>query len=263
MVARFTLRMLCNKDFTTRRPIGLTRAELAEQIFIQTQVKGQLPASKVEIETTLDRVLLRFMDAYIIILEDEDHFNLIHDYVTSAVRDATADVETVEEPATRLLEQYMAQGKLVRNVVLPLKTLRFIQRYANRETLSKSEAQALIRRSKLRYIGTAFAVVIGVLVLALLLLPFGLRYPVSEHIDLAGMKVLSPDGSTLVQQNPGQTSTSVFLLREHTFAPHKIDVNGDLVSISVHGKFIFFLDKDGGLYLVNTLAGFSCKKDHR
>jgi len=266
MVARLTLRMLCNRDFTTRRPVGLTRSEIFDQVCVELSAKGPIRAAKDEVCEALGRVLLRLTESYILILEDEDRFNLIHDYLTSPVRDATANVETIEERATHILEQYIAESKLNRHIVLPFKTMRYIEKFADPEIRARTEASSLIRRSRFSHLFTAGAATLGLVALAVLILPFGIRYPIEAHIELQGQKQLSADGKILVNYEADKGSLSVLSLSDRVLAPHKVAIGtGEVpVALSYHGTYVLTLGKDGGLNLVDGRNGYTSKKiiDH-
>jgi WD40 repeat protein len=259
-VARLALRALCNKEFTTRRPVGLTRSELVEQIWAGLQSKGQFPATRTEVEQALDRVLRRFLDGYIVIFEDEERYNLAHDYLTSPIRDATGDVETVEERAVRLLEQYVEQAKIVHGVVLPWRTLRFIERFADSEALNRTAAVVLLKRSRFRYNWTRASIAVGALALAGVLLPYGVRYSVEERLDLSGARFLSQDGKVLVAIDRESNSASVVRLDGRKLLPAKLQLPSSNIVLSPRGTIILVLDADGGLYQANTREGSQVEK---
>src|SRR5262249_42535868 len=98
--------------------------------------------------------------------------------------EATADIETFEERANRLLDESVRQFKADKRYRLPLYSLRFVRRYASRERLAYTDASVLVRRSIGRYLlasAAAFAVLAGVL---LVLLPLGIRYPILERMEM-------------------------------------------------------------------------------
>src|SRR5262249_53563097 len=139
------------------------------------------------------------LEGYIVILEDEERYNLTHDYLASPIRDATADIETPTERATRLLEQYIEQAKTIRGMVMPWKTLRFVRRFADKEGLARSDAALLIRRSRLRFAGLGVAAAVGTIGLATLLLPFGVRYPIRGTLEISGYHAtVSKDGTAIL-----------------------------------------------------------------
>jgi hypothetical protein len=170
-VARHLLRMLCSKDFATRRPEGLSPSELSQQILQNMQITDQLSIKRTQIDVAIGCVIRRCVDSYILIQEDNTHFNLAHDYLASPIRDATADIETVEERADRLLSQYLEQSRAGQNVILSWKTMRFLKRFANRERLKTSGAKLLIRRSLMRYGALLSGAAVTALVPLTLLLP--------------------------------------------------------------------------------------------
>jgi hypothetical protein len=251
-VARYTLRSLCNKEFTTRRPTGLSRADLVEHIHAQLSSGGQIPATRAEVEHSVDRVLHRFLDGYILILEDEEKYNLTHDYLASPIRDATADVETVEERATRLLDQYLEQQRAFGRSFIPWGKLRYIQKFASPESLTRTEATSLLRRSKVRYQASLAGAAAVLLVIASLLLPFGVRYPVREQLELSGDRNISNDGRVLTITNGKETT--ILRLDTSRFQPKKLDLAVKSILLSPRGRLALVLTPENQLYQIETSA---------
>jgi len=249
--ARHVLRALCNDDFTSRRPVGLSRDELLDRL--QTEVRGsaQLPAGKSEVELALARVLHRCVESYVMILEDEDRYNLTHDYLASPIRDATAGVETVEERATRLLERYIENSRIDR-AVFPWKTLRFVRRFARPEALARSEAKALIRRSVVQQRIIVAGMTLGAITIATLILPFGVHYRIKDRLELSGDVRVSDSGGVLVT-GAGKELT-VHTLHGATFAPRVVSVGIVIKShlVSPKGERVLLLAEDKSLHQVRT-----------
>ncbi len=257
-VARQSLRALCNKQFTTRRPVGLTRLELLERILAEMQTSIGIPVSRTQIEVALDRVLRRLVESYILILEDRDRFNLVHDYLASPVRDATAGMETVEERANRLLEQYVEQVRADRQIVMPWKTLRFVQRFAGAESLARSDAWALLRRSRLRHYAFLGGAGLAGLALVTLMLPFGVRYPAEEQIKLSGRRFISRDGRLLVILDNNQAT--IMRLDRPKFELRKLSLPVKWVAPAPAGDSLLALGTDRALYRVRIEGNLKLEK---
>jgi hypothetical protein len=94
---------------------------------------------------------------------------LTFNYLAPAIRDATADIDTIEERANRLLEQYVGQARSDRRVIVPLQSLLFIRRFATAERRGRGESARLIRRSLWRHAHTAGVAGLGGIALVTLL----------------------------------------------------------------------------------------------
>lgn len=245
-VARQTLRALCNKEFTTRRPIGLTRTELLERILAEMKINNGIPVVRDQAEKALNSVLQRFLENYILIPEDKERFNLVHDYLASPVRDATTGMETVEERADRLLDQYIEQARADHHVVMPWKTLRFVERFAGGENLARSDASALLRRTRLQHNVLAIGVVLALLTLITLLLPFGVRYPIQERLELVGERSISSDGRLLLAVDKNQAT--VIRLDRLNFELRKLSLPMKQLFPAPDGETLLGIGTDGALY---------------
>ena len=256
--ARYALRALCNKEFTTRRPIGLSREDIATRILADMEAGGQPPVARVEVEAALDRVLHRFLGSFILILEDEEKYNLAHDYLASPIRDATAEIETVEERADRLLDQFLEQQRAFGRLVVPWNKLRYIRNFASPEALQRTEAAALIRHSIMRFrimvAGAAFAA----LVILTLLLPFGEYYPYGERLEIVGERILSRNGHTLLVFNNDKVSFIRLNAAHFDAVPSSVPALGAVVSPA--GDQFMLLGKDGALYRVRADNEFKPEK---
>ncbi|MHB8067733.1 MAG: WD40 repeat domain-containing protein, partial [Desulfobaccales bacterium] len=172
-VARHMLHALCADKRDARRPKGLSLVEIREQVRGAMQVSGQgeLLTTDQELDAALHDALKRCIDLYLIILESEDRYNLAHDYIVPSIRDATADLRSIEEQANQLLSQYLDQQSVDRWVAMPLRHYRFIRKNASPELKGGEKAICLFSWSR-RCLCFKFAVAIIVpLVILSLLLP--------------------------------------------------------------------------------------------
>lgn len=257
-VAKVILRLLCNEEFTARRPVGLKQFDLLDRVLVQLHTDTQMSSTKAECERAVEAVLRRLVADYIVIREDEGRFNLAHDYLAAPVRDATAEIETVEELANRLLDQYVKQSRADRAVVLPWRTLRSVTRFATPDRLARSEAAALVRRSRQRLAGLAGLGALAVLILPTLLLPFGVRFPVVEQRTMSGVSILSANGRLLAKQ---EGSTLVILrLDTPRFAPREFGMPTRAAKLSPDGNSLLVLGTDGALYLGELTSDFRPQK---
>jgi hypothetical protein len=251
LAGRLALRSLCNNEFTTRRPVGLKLSEISLLVAEQLASKSQSALTTQEIEAAVHRVIRRLLDAYIVIPEEENRINLANDYLTSAIRDATSDLETAEERATKLLETLLSQAQINPATVVSWKTLRYISRFADRERVARSDWQELKRGSYIRQF-RAMAIVMTVLfLLALYLLPFGARFPVREEFKFGEeLSYLSDDGTVLIVN--GKAGNMAIHLDKKRFSPKYLNVVGNIEAVSAHGSFVLIADGSGKVTLVDT-----------
>jgi hypothetical protein len=254
-VTRQALRALCNETFTARRPVGLPRRDLADRVTAQLVSGANLPASRAEVEAALDRVIGRLRGAYVLIDEDEQRLNLAHDYLSLSIRDATADIETAEEQANRLLEQYVQQARTDAALVVPLHSYRSIRRYATPERRARTEAAALLRHSFRRYYEIAGGAVVAGLLIITRILPEGIGYHVRDPLSLGATAtpVISTKGNLLVFIDHGAGDWAIQVrLDRSPFEKEKLLPNvGDIV-LSPTGDNILAFGQDGSLYQIRV-----------
>ncbi len=257
-IAKLVLRMLCNEGFTTRRPTGLTQAEILDRVLAQLKTDAQISVSRPECERAVERVLRRLLADFVVILDDEKLFYLAHDYLASPIRDATAEIETVEERANRLLEQYVEQSRADRLVVVPYRTLRTINRFASPERQARSEASALIRRSRWYARGQAGIAAAAVLLLLGLALPYGTQFPIEETLKVTGRTFLSPDGRLLA--NMDGSKLRILQLDRQRLEPQEFAQPVQDAVLGPHGDSLLALGTDGALYRGIAANGFQPEK---
>ncbi|MFL6633430.1 MAG: AAA family ATPase [Massilia sp.] len=257
--AQQVLRALCDDEFRSRRPVGLTSEELLQRIVIDAKGTSQVPASKKELKFALDNILARSLDNFVVIRESEDRYNLAHDYLVTPVRNATVGLETTEEQANKLLDRYIENARVDR-VILPWKSRRFIQRFATPELLGRSEAKKLIRRSQLQQIAIGSSGVAVILVVLALSLPFGVKYTVSEKIRLDGKIIVSNDGTVMVSAN--KAGLTIYDLTRSELKPRSVKFGSTITNtvLSSHGDSALLLLDDGSLYQLNVRDAGTPKK---
>lgn len=192
-VARHVLRSLCAADFTARRPGGLTMFELSQRVTEQLRANsGGAVFSSGEIDRAIQRVVGELRVAWILVEEDDVRINLAHDYLAPAVRDATADIETAEERANNLLEQFIAQARFDRRPI-PFRMMRYLRRYATREKLGRTEVRALFAWSRRRHAAAAAGSAGLAAVVLYFLLPHGWTNRTIAGIPIDGAVTVSAD----------------------------------------------------------------------
>jgi hypothetical protein len=126
---------------------------------LERQVKALADASSEELQAdlvkagthlsaeTLDETLSRLCRARLIVETDQDHYNLIHDYLAPLVILATERRESEASKAARLLGKYVADHQDDPAVRIPLAHLRLIRRHARASITSNPRAMQLVRAS--------------------------------------------------------------------------------------------------------------------
>jgi len=177
-IARHLLRSLCSKNMDAKRPTGLSFDELAQQIkaTLATNNQANLIQDSEQFENALRGIIERFQAAYLIISEDEQKYNLIHDYIVRSILDATGDIETVEEQADRLLDQYLDEQKRKLSVLIPRRHFRFIVKYATPQRKSDEPAARLIARTRRFRTIRALAVIVAIPIVLTILFPPKIDY---------------------------------------------------------------------------------------
>jgi hypothetical protein len=247
-VARHLLRSLCADNAEAKRPTGLTSDELARRIRATLAAAGQgnLIQSDETFDATLGRVLRRCQDAFLVIQEDEQRHNLIHDYIVRAIRDATADIETVEERANRLLDQYLEDQRRNARATIPFRHLRFVTRFASPER--KLAAHRLIRRTRLHLLARASVVALGTFALLTVLLPRG-RHLEQEVIEIPEADwILSKDRRAAVSRDR-EGKPTVWRTDQPWDSRIRIDIKLEAVAISPRSDFLAGLTPDGKVYV--------------
>jgi len=170
-IARHLLRSLCSKGTDVKRPQGLTIDELAHHIqaTLAANEQSSLITSAENFDRILTIILHRFIESYIVVLEDEQTYNLAHDYIVRSILDATSEIDSVEEQANRLLDQYLDDQRRKPNILIPFRHFRFITKYATAKRKEDEPAAQLITRTgrhqALRIVAVAIAIPIVLTVL--------------------------------------------------------------------------------------------------
>jgi|GEM_PF-4546655 len=165
--ARAALRLLCADNADTKRPVGLTFSEII--VLVQASAGSSIPSDIVH--RHVETVIKRALNAFIVIQEDEERYNLLHDYIARPIFDATAGVQTVEQRANRALDHYLELSRSGNRVIIPRRDLRLIRRYATAQKRSEAAAIHLIRVSRHRHALEFAAACAGLLLVALVASP--------------------------------------------------------------------------------------------
>lgn len=214
-VGRHLLRALCADNFAARKPGGLAQGPLVERVWEQLRASaGGTTFSRDEVAQAVAGLIAEFRHARVLVDEDEDRVNLAHDYLAAAVRQATADIESAEERANRLLDQYVGQARLSSSSVIPFRTLRYIRRYASPENRNKTESRRLMSRSTRWHATAASGLAIMLLALVTWALPFGWRVHVVDRIEHKNIEIvsISPPLAQLPAGEGEATGTRIFRL---------------------------------------------------
>ena len=166
-IARLILRSLCSETRNAKRATGLTISELSDRIQLSLPEGSEKLRN---VPTTVRTVLQRLLDAYLVVPEDEDKYNLIHDYIVRPILFATSDVSPVEERANRLLERFLEEYRGDLGTRIPLKQSLFIRKFASQNERAKPQAVELLHKSYRKaafvYVGWTAAIVAALLTAA-------------------------------------------------------------------------------------------------
>jgi WD40 repeat protein len=83
-------------------------------------------------------------------------FGLVHDYVVDAVQLATSDISTKTEEANQLLKYYITE----KDIVIPLRKISFIKKFAERRYLDEPVARRVMRKSILAPVGQVGSMIV-------------------------------------------------------------------------------------------------------
>jgi WD40 repeat protein len=185
-IARILLRSLCAEHADTRRPVGLDYNRLVQNVkaTLGATRREKLILNDAEFDAAFARVLDRCQGAYLVVMEDVEKYNLIHDYVVQPIIDATGDVETVEEQANQLLDRYITDYRNKKLRVIPIQHYRFISQNATPEHKIEPLAATLLRLSRRNRRARLLAMVVSPIALALVLFPPHIEYSADEPVSL-------------------------------------------------------------------------------
>jgi hypothetical protein len=176
-VTRHLLRALCAENRDSRRPIGLPLDELIGRIHSAMQASGQagLLTDTATLKAAVAASLGHCMRAYLVNVDSDNRYNLAHDYIVPSIRDATAELRTVEDQANRLLNQYVENQIHDPRAVMRFRHFLFIRSHASPALKGKESAVRLLRRTRRSIaLWTAALLLVPALVLTLLLPPTSL-----------------------------------------------------------------------------------------
>ena len=153
-IASEVLRALCAREGLTKSPNDRTVGELVADVSAE--------GGETHKREQIHRVLVRLVEARIVVGNDEDGFNLVHDYFAPLTFAATEGYETNREKADRILERYVAEYRGDSRTRIPAGMIGDVLRHANPDLRGRLEAKKLIRLSRLTASKT-YAVVAGLI----------------------------------------------------------------------------------------------------
>jgi hypothetical protein len=172
-VTRTILRVLCDDKNDTKRAVALAYHELRN--YVKNTINGGDHKVLMTNDEHFDRVfsiaLTKLFKQYILKYEDDRKINLIHDYIVNAIRLATANMDTTEEQANRMLKKYLEDQKSIPGFTIPRKHYRFIRKNASLELKNNNNSVRLLKRTKRTILAYNALPFIAALVLVTALLP--------------------------------------------------------------------------------------------
>ena len=144
-VARLVLRSMIAEDGLSKSPENLSLNNILHQIGGAQQVLRQ--GSNNNLKQEVQNILDQFVAGRILIRTDDDHYNLVHDYLASYVLAATAGTETRAERTNRLLRRYVAEYRDDPKTRLPFRYISEIRKYASADIREEMKAQELMTKS--------------------------------------------------------------------------------------------------------------------
>lgn|GEM_PF-4702804 len=262
LAARHLLRALCSQGFDARRPQGLTEADLYERVLDQLKAHPTHTATNSRaVQSAVREAIARLRTAYILVDEADGRVNLAHDYLAPAVRDATSGLETAEERANRILEQYASRARGgERFVVLPWREFRLVRAYGDPELKQRTFSQQVIRRSSRLYwgIGAAAALfAVGVPTALTLTQPTGWVTRPIRTAAVEGDVMLSGNGNFALVLAQGRLSL-IDLLASSPSERHLAD-NIEAVLANPREDEFMALRSDGVLLLARRNEGYQLR----
>jgi WD40 repeat protein len=249
-VTRHLLRALCADNRDAKRPKGLSFDQLVRYVSagLSTAGQGQLLPSAQELEVVVAEVLHLCISNFLVILEDEHLYNLTNDYLVRPIRDATADVETVEEKANHLADQYLEDQRRHRGQILPWRHYRFLTRFLSPQRRREVAVNALLTRSLRRYSGVASLAVFLLLSLSALVLPHGVKVRLVTSVVNDGDWIISADRRLAVLRATDSTYT-VWSVDDAWSTRKSLGVKLADLEISENSRYLLGRSRDGSIYL--------------
>jgi hypothetical protein len=164
-LASLLLRRMCHANGLVKAPNYQTLSDLAA---------GVLDIGKHTVDD-VERVLLLLHDARIVDRDDDNAFNLQHDYLAPLVLRATEGLETKHERANRLLNRYLAEYRLDKRIRVPMHLVELVAGFADPKLLNQHDVTLLIKKSRRRALALRLGPV--VIVAALVGLPYAIALP--------------------------------------------------------------------------------------
>jgi WD40 repeat protein len=249
-VTRHLLRALCAENRDTRRPTGLLLDELLGSVRDAMQASGQggLLTDMATLNAAVLASLRRCVGAYLANVDSDNRYNLAHDYIVPSIRDATAELRTVEDQANRLLNQYVEDQARDPGVVMRFRHFLFIGRHASPALKGKEAAVRLLRRTRrsVAFWATGFLLV-PALVLTLLLPPHTALVSQTEDVEQPEW-VLSKDRRLAVAITR-RSKAEIWKTDEPWSSRQELPFPFDDVIISPKSQFVAGRSSEGNVYV--------------
>lgn len=142
--AKLVLRLMCAESVDARSPIDLGVKDILNGVIgVGESNQSQVNVGSSEIESILNQ----FVAARVVIRNEENKYNLAHDYLAPYVHTATQGIESNTERANRYLNRYISEFREDTKARIPANRLLDIRRYASPEAKNRTIAKQLIQRS--------------------------------------------------------------------------------------------------------------------
>jgi hypothetical protein len=149
-ITRTILKLLCDDKNDTRRAIGSSRSELQNAVrsTIERSSQKDFIINAEDFRIRFDVSLGNLVKQYVVKYEDDNKINLLHDYLVSAIRLATADIETTQEQANRMLDKYLQEQKMDSKLTIPRKHYKFIRQHASESAKDDFVGVQILKRTR-------------------------------------------------------------------------------------------------------------------
>jgi hypothetical protein len=249
-VARLVLRVLCVDTADAKRPVGLTFDEIVHR------AEASINDYNVPVREIAASCLDDAMRTYLVVLDDEQRYNLRHDYLARPILDATAGTQTIEQGANRILDHHLERFKSDSAVIIPRRDLRLIRKYAAPQRKSEHAAVHLIRQSRRRHAIEIAIIAILPFVLATLLFPPTVKEH-STNWDVVHDEWLISDNGVTAVSFTRDGPTRVWRAGTPWATAQLLPIHLLRIRISSNGTWLAGITGAGAIYVWRTAAGLS------
>ncbi len=150
------LRSLCDPTFDTKRADGgIDQQSLFEEVKRSLE-RSWAAQEQEDYNRTFPIVLDRFVRKKLILPLPNGRLNLYHDYLVKGIKEFTADIRTVGEIASGIVEKYLSRRENGFKQLMPVKEYLFIRRNLPKEAYMNHDTRVLIRDQKRAYLRYVF-----------------------------------------------------------------------------------------------------------